>query len=79
MAFKKPVTDDLYKQAREEVEAAKGKVLYEYRSALQGILVQLPSQEFNTFSTKNYVDFLEKDSSGKSTFFSLYVNSYFLS
>ncbi|KAI7875271.1 uncharacterized protein EV154DRAFT_526749 [Mucor mucedo] len=63
MAFKKPVSDDLYKTAREEVEAAGGKVLYEYKSALKGILVQLPSQEFNIFSSKPYVDFFEKDSS----------------
>ncbi|KAI9250073.1 hypothetical protein EDC94DRAFT_318489 [Helicostylum pulchrum] len=63
MAFKPPVTDKTFKQARADVEAAGGEVTYEFKSALKGILVQLPSQKINTLSTKSYVDFLEPDKS----------------
>ncbi|GAA5813441.1 hypothetical protein MFLAVUS_006919 [Mucor flavus] len=63
MAFKPPVTEKTFQQARADVKAAGGKVTYEFKSALKGILVQLPSQEINAFNAKSYVDFLEPDKS----------------
>lgn len=70
MAFKPPVTEKTYKLAKKEIIAAKGEVLYEYKAALKGLLVRLPTQEFTAFSKKPYVDFLEPDHSGK---FSSYI------
>lgn len=63
MALKSPVTDKTFKIAKADVEAAGGKVNYEFRAAFKAILVSLPSQEFTTFSTKPYVEFMEEDKS----------------
>jgi hypothetical protein len=65
MALKTPVTDKTYAEAKSDVEAAGGKVTYEFRSAFKALLVSLPSQEITAFSTKPYVEFIEEDKSGK--------------
>lgn len=69
MAFKPPVTAKTYAKARSDVEAAGGQVKYEFHSAFKGILVSLPPQDVTTFSTKEYVDFIEEDKSGKASSF----------
>ncbi|CAO3607689.1 unnamed protein product [Mucor hiemalis] len=63
MAFKSPVTDKTFEDAKSDVVAAGGKVHYEFRAAFKAILVSLPSQEFTTFNTKPYVEFMEEDKS----------------
>lgn len=64
MALKSPVTEETFKQAKADVEAAGGKVNYEFKAAFKAVLIQLPSEEITTFSSKPYVDFLEPDKSG---------------
>ncbi|KAI9357797.1 hypothetical protein BD770DRAFT_388347 [Pilaira anomala] len=61
MALKSPATDETFKQIKADVEAVGGKVNYEFKTAFKGVLVQLPSHEFNAFSSKPYVDFMERD------------------
>ncbi|KAI9357767.1 hypothetical protein BD770DRAFT_388285 [Pilaira anomala] len=68
MAFKPPVTEDTFKQARADVEAAGGKVTYEFRTAFKAILVELPEEQIKTFTVKPYVDFMEPDKNGISCF-----------
>jgi hypothetical protein len=65
MALKAPVTEKTFEQAKGDVEAAGGKVTYEFRSAFKALLVSLPSHEFTAFNRKPYVDFMEEDKSGK--------------
>lgn len=71
IAFTKPVDDNTYKQARTDIEASGGQVDHEIRSGLAGMIVKLPSDQFNTFSSKPYVDFMEKDQEGIEPFFFL--------
>lgn len=65
MALKSPATDETFRQIKADVEAVGGKVNYEFKTAFKGVLVQLPSHEFNAFSSKSYVDFMERDKNGK--------------
>lgn len=64
MALKLPATDKTYKEARADVEAAGGKVTYEFRAAFKAILVSLPTEHVSTLNSKPYVEFMEEDKSG---------------
>jgi hypothetical protein len=72
MALKPPVTDKTYKQVKEDVESAGGKVMYEFRAAFKAVLISLPSERVSTLNSKPYVDFIEEDKSGKC----IYLNSF---
>ncbi|KAI8987122.1 hypothetical protein BDB01DRAFT_596120 [Pilobolus umbonatus] len=60
--FKPPVTKETYKTARADVEAAGGKVLYEFHNLVKSILVSLPNTNtISTLSAKPYVAYVEED------------------
>ena len=42
-----------------------GKITYEFRASLKAVLASLPTERIDTLSSKPYVDFVEKDKSGK--------------
>ncbi|KAG2221994.1 hypothetical protein INT45_006694 [Circinella minor] len=65
VVFKKPVSEQVYQRARSDVESAGGQVTNEYHHSLKGLAVELPNGFVNTFESKPYVDFIEKDEDGK--------------
>jgi hypothetical protein len=68
MALKEPVTDKTYKQVKDDVESAGGKVTYEFHAAFKAVLVSLPSERVSTLHAKPYVEFIEEDKSGNVSF-----------
>lgn len=65
MALKKPVEDGVIEQAKSDVEAVGGKVVYEIKIGFQALIVSLPNDQYTTFENKDYVDFIEQDQQGK--------------
>lgn len=65
MALKKPVDDAVIEQAKADVEAVNGKVIYEIKYGFQALIISLPNDQYTTFENKDYVDFIEEDQQGK--------------
>ncbi|KAI9253909.1 hypothetical protein BDA99DRAFT_166685 [Phascolomyces articulosus] len=61
LVFKRPVSQKTYDDAKADVISAGGQVSYEYHSALQGLAVSLPDNRVNTFKSKSYIDYVEKN------------------
>ncbi|CDH60193.1 predicted protein [Lichtheimia corymbifera JMRC:FSU:9682] len=61
MALKKSVDDAVIEQAKADVEAVNGKVIYEIKIGFQALIISLPNDQYTTFENKDYVDFIEED------------------
>lgn len=65
MALKKSVDDAVIEQAKADVDAVNGKVIYEIKIGFQALIISLPNDQYTTFENKDYVDFIEEDQQGK--------------
>ncbi|ORZ05788.1 peptidase inhibitor I9 [Absidia repens] len=48
-------------EAKSDIQAVGGKVLHEFKVGMKGFVVTLPDDQYNTMTTKDYVDFVEAD------------------
>ncbi|KAI8384609.1 uncharacterized protein BYT42DRAFT_563064 [Radiomyces spectabilis] len=63
LALREPVDQKKVDKAKSDIEAEGGKVTYEIKTGMKGLIVSLPNDRVKAMADKDYVDFMEQDKS----------------